>query len=52
MPQAPSRQRPEGAPVAAATSRGASPVQRLAATGYHWVFDHVDPWATPTTAAA
>jgi hypothetical protein len=29
--------------VAAATSRGASPVQRLAAGGYDWAFDHVDP---------
>jgi SAM-dependent methyltransferase len=43
MPQAPSRQRPDGAPVAAATSRGASPVQRLAAAGYDWLFDRVDP---------
>jgi SAM-dependent methyltransferase len=42
MPQAPSQQGPEGAPVAAATSRGASLVQRLAATGYDWVVDHVD----------
>jgi hypothetical protein len=42
MPQAPSRQRPEGAPVAAATSRGASLVQ-LGAAGYDWLFDHVDP---------
>ena len=52
MPQAPSRQRPEGAPVAADPGRGASPVQRSAATGYDWIFDHVDPWAAPTTAAA
>ena len=29
--------------MAAATSRGASPVQRLAATGYDWLFDRVDP---------
>jgi hypothetical protein len=43
MPQAPSRQRPQAAPLAAATSRGASPVQRLYAAGYDWVFDRVDP---------
>jgi SAM-dependent methyltransferase len=43
MAQVPSRQRPEGAPVAADTSRGASPVQRLFAAGYDWLFDRVDP---------
>jgi SAM-dependent methyltransferase len=43
MPQAPSRQHPQGPPVAAATSRGASLVQRLGAAGYDWVFDRVDP---------
>jgi SAM-dependent methyltransferase len=43
MPQAPSRQRPEGPPVAADPSRGANPVQRLAAAGYDWLFDRVDP---------
>jgi hypothetical protein len=43
MAQAPSRQRTEGAPVAAATSRGANPVQRLGAAGYDWLFDRVDP---------
>jgi alkylmercury lyase len=43
MPQAPSGRRPEGAPVAADPSRGASPVQRLVAGGYDWVFDRVDP---------
>ena len=43
MPQAPSRQRPEGRPVAADPSSGANPVQRLAAAGYDWLFDRVDP---------
>jgi SAM-dependent methyltransferase len=43
MAQAPSRQRPHGAPVAAATSRAASLVQRLGAAGYDWLFDRVDP---------
>jgi SAM-dependent methyltransferase len=43
MPQAPSRQPPEGAPTAATTSRGASVVQRLFAAGYDRLFDHVDP---------
>ena len=43
MPQAPSRQRPQGPPVAADPSRGANPVQRLAAAGYDWLFDRVDP---------
>ena len=43
MAQAPSRQRPHGAPVAADPSRGASLVQRLAAAGYDWLFDRVDP---------
>jgi len=44
MAQAPSRQHPEGAPVAADTAgRGASPVQRLGAAGYDWLFDRVDP---------
>jgi SAM-dependent methyltransferase len=43
MDQAPSQQRPQRAPVAADRSRGASLVQRLAATGYDWLFDRVDP---------
>jgi SAM-dependent methyltransferase len=43
MAEAPCRQRPHRAPVAADRSRGASLVQRLAATGYDWLFDRVDP---------
>jgi SAM-dependent methyltransferase len=43
MTQTPSLQRPEGASVAAATSRGGSLVQRLVAAGYDWLFDRVDP---------
>jgi SAM-dependent methyltransferase len=43
MAQAPSRQRPEGAPVAADHSRDGNLVQRLVAAGYDWVFDRVDP---------
>jgi hypothetical protein len=43
MAQAPSLQRPHGAPVAADPSRAASLVQRLAAAGYDWLFDRVDP---------
>jgi len=43
MPQAPSLQRAGGAPAAADPSRGASPVQRLGAAGYDWLFDRVDP---------
>jgi SAM-dependent methyltransferase len=43
MAQAPSQQPPQRAPVAADPSRGASLVQRLAAAGYDWLFDRVDP---------
>ncbi len=43
MTQTPSLQRPEGASVAAATSRGGSLVQRLGAAGYDRLFDRVDP---------
>ena len=43
MAQALSQQPPQRAPVAADPSRGASLVQRLAAGGYDWLFDRVDP---------
>ena len=43
MAQAPSRQPPQRAPVAADPNRGASLVQRLTAAGYDWLFDRVDP---------
>src|SRR5215218_254025 len=43
MAQALSQQPPQRAPVAADPSRGASLVQRLAAAGYDWLFDRVDP---------
>jgi SAM-dependent methyltransferase len=43
MGQAPSRQRPHEVPAAADPSRAASLVQRLAAVGYDWLFDCVDP---------
>jgi hypothetical protein len=38
-----SPQRLQRAPVAADLNRGASMVQRLAAAGYDWLFDRVDP---------
>jgi SAM-dependent methyltransferase len=43
MAQTPSQQPPHGAPVAADPSRAASLVQRLAAAGYDWLCDRVDP---------
>jgi ubiquinone/menaquinone biosynthesis C-methylase UbiE len=43
MAQAPSQQPPQPAPVAADPSRAGSLVQRLAAAGYDWLFDRVDP---------
>jgi SAM-dependent methyltransferase len=43
MAQAPSLQRPHGAPVAADLSRAARLIQRLGAAGYDWLFDRVDP---------
>src|SRR5215216_1739088 len=43
MAQAPSQQPPQRAPVTADPSRRASLVQRLAAAGYDWLFDRVDP---------
>jgi SAM-dependent methyltransferase len=43
MAQALSRQPPQGAPVAADPSHAGSLVQRLAAAGYDWLFDRVDP---------
>lgn len=43
MAQTPSRQPPHRAPVAADPNSGPSLVQRLAAAGYDWLFDRVDP---------